>query len=80
MEDNLDPPNTANWLFFPGATVKVEYISLLVDLIILLSKCHVWKNDLKVLLVKFFKRSFSYLIFLFLFRLCFGKVVTSCMC
>lgn len=23
MEDNLDPPNTANWLFFPGATVKV---------------------------------------------------------
>ncbi|XP_068578627.1 reelin-like isoform X1 [Cebidichthys violaceus] len=22
MEDNLDPPDTANWLFFPGATVK----------------------------------------------------------
>uniref|UniRef100_H3DF31 Reelin n=1 Tax=Tetraodon nigroviridis TaxID=99883 RepID=H3DF31_TETNG len=22
LEDNLDPPNTANWLFFPGATVK----------------------------------------------------------
>lgn len=23
MEDNLDPPDTSNWLFFPGATVKV---------------------------------------------------------
>ena len=23
MEDNLDPPDTANWLFFPGATIKV---------------------------------------------------------
>ncbi|XP_064807239.1 reelin-like isoform X2 [Oncorhynchus masou masou] len=22
LEDNLDPPDTANWLFFPGATVK----------------------------------------------------------
>lgn len=25
LEDNLDPPNTANWLFFPGATVKVHH-------------------------------------------------------
>lgn len=24
LEDNLDPPDTANWLFFPGATVKVH--------------------------------------------------------
>lgn len=24
LEDNLDPPDTANWLFFPGATVKVQ--------------------------------------------------------
>lgn len=24
MEENLDPPDTANWLFFPGATVKVH--------------------------------------------------------
>lgn len=24
LEDSLDPPNTANWLFFPGATVKVH--------------------------------------------------------
>lgn len=23
LEDNLDPLDTANWLFFPGATVKV---------------------------------------------------------
>ncbi|MCI4379295.1 hypothetical protein PGIGA_G00226400 [Pangasianodon gigas] len=22
LEDNLDPPDTANWIFFPGATVK----------------------------------------------------------
>lgn len=22
MEDNLDPPDTANWLFFPGSTIK----------------------------------------------------------
>lgn len=26
LEDNLDPPNTANWLFFPGATVKVHHL------------------------------------------------------
>ncbi len=24
LEDNLDPLDTANWLFFPGATVKVH--------------------------------------------------------
>lgn len=23
LEDNLDPPDTANWIFFPGATIKV---------------------------------------------------------
>uniref|UniRef100_A0A3B3TAH0 Reelin n=1 Tax=Paramormyrops kingsleyae TaxID=1676925 RepID=A0A3B3TAH0_9TELE len=23
LEDNLDPPDTSNWLFFPGATIKV---------------------------------------------------------
>lgn len=23
LEDNLDPVDTGNWLFFPGATVKV---------------------------------------------------------
>ncbi|XP_058243950.1 reelin isoform X2 [Hemibagrus wyckioides] len=22
LEDNLDPPDTANWIFFPGATIK----------------------------------------------------------
>lgn len=26
MEDNLDPPETANWLFFPGATIKVALL------------------------------------------------------
>lgn len=28
MEDNLDPPDTANWLFFPGATVKVHWLTI----------------------------------------------------
>lgn len=23
LEDNLDPPDTVNWVFFPGAVVKV---------------------------------------------------------
>uniref|UniRef100_A0A8C9VAA0 Reelin n=1 Tax=Scleropages formosus TaxID=113540 RepID=A0A8C9VAA0_SCLFO len=23
LEDNMDPPDTSNWLFFPGATIKV---------------------------------------------------------
>ena len=27
LEDNLDPPDTSNWLFFPGATVKVLFLS-----------------------------------------------------
>uniref|UniRef100_A0A3B3ZQN9 Reelin n=1 Tax=Periophthalmus magnuspinnatus TaxID=409849 RepID=A0A3B3ZQN9_9GOBI len=28
MEDNLDPPDTANWLFFPGSTIKVQIHSM----------------------------------------------------
>lgn len=26
LEDNLDPVDTGNWLFFPGATVKVGWV------------------------------------------------------
>lgn len=26
LEDNLDPVDTGNWLFFPGATVKVSLV------------------------------------------------------
>lgn len=32
LEDNLDPVDTGNWLFFPGATVKVWTLSSLLPL------------------------------------------------
>lgn len=36
LEDNLDPVDTGNWLFFPGATVKVSLIFYGLMLLLLL--------------------------------------------
>lgn len=36
LEDNLDPVDTGNWLFFPGATVKVSLIFCVLKLLWLL--------------------------------------------